>query len=119
MQERLTIASRTKKLIKSEVERTMKPFGLTHVEIESGEDHDGDPIIQVEATYKLSARAIDPTELSRLLSRLRDKLWQVGETRFPHIRHRFPDGQTVIGYGRIPNDRAPPRKGKAKQSKTG
>jgi hypothetical protein len=117
MQEQLTVTSRIKTLIKSEVEKAMRPFGLARVEIEAGEDHDGDPVIFIEATYKLSARAIDSTELNKLLSRLRDKMWEMGETRFPHIRHRFPDGQMVVGYGRISNDRASTRKSKAKQSK--
>ena len=119
MQERLTITTRVKKLVQNEVERAMRPFGLKRVVVDAGEDHDGDPVIFIEATYDMSARAIDPDELSKLLSRLRDKLWQIGETRFPHIRHRFPDGQMVVGYGRLPNNRAPSRKGKAKQSKTG
>jgi hypothetical protein len=119
MQERLTITPRVKKLIHSEVEKAMRPFGLKRVVVDAGEDHDGDPVIFIEATYDMSARAIDPDDLSTLLSRLRDKLWQIGETRFPHIRHRFPDRQTVVGYGRIANHGASSRKGKAKQSKTG
>jgi hypothetical protein len=119
MQERLTVATRVKKLIESEVERVMSPYGLNGVVVDAGEDHDGDPVIFIDATYDISARAIDPGALNELLSRLRNKLWQIGETRFPHIRHRFPDGQMVVGYGRIPNHRASSRKSKAKQSKRG
>jgi hypothetical protein len=119
MQERLTVPPRIQKLVKGEVEKAMKPSGLTHVDVRAGEDHDGDPVIFIDATYRISTLSLDPSELNELHSRLRQKLWQAGETRFPHIRHRFPDGQMEVGYGRIHNNRAASGKGKTKQAKRG
>jgi hypothetical protein len=98
MQEKLTVASRVRQLIKREVGRLMKPYGLTHVEVYAGEDQDNDPILIIEATYKLSKRPIDPAVVSQLTTELRDKLWKLGERRFPHIHHRFAEGQKVVGY---------------------
>src|SRR5947199_168630 len=98
MQERPAVAPKIRQLIKREIDRTMKPFGLTHVEVEAGEDHDGDPVLLIEATYRLSNRPIDPAVLSHLTTELRNRLWKLGEERFPHIDHRFADGQKVVGF---------------------
>jgi hypothetical protein len=98
MQEKPTVAPKIRQLIKRDVGRLMKPYGLTHVEVDAGEDYDGDPILIIEANYKLSKRPIDPTVLSRLTTELRDRLWKMGEKRFPHIDHRFAEGQKVVGY---------------------
>ena len=76
----------------------MKPYGLTQVDVDAGEDQDDDPILIIEATYKLSQRPIDPAIVSQLTTALRDKLWKSGERRFPHIHHRFAEGQKVVGY---------------------
>jgi len=98
MQESLVIAPKIRQLIKREVGRLMKPYGLTGIEVFAGEDHDNDPILIIEATYKLSKRPVDPAVVSRLTSDLRQRLWKLGERRFPHIRHRFAEGQKVVGF---------------------
>ena len=96
MQER---ASRVEKkivaLIQETVRESMAPFGLKAVDVRTGEDHDGDPVIFVEAQYDLSERPVDPEVTARLTSILRDRLWAEGETRFPHIRHKFDERQKV------------------------
>ena len=98
MQEKPAIAPKVRQLIKQQVGKLMKPYGLVRVEVDAGEDQDNDPILIIEATYKLSDRPIDPAVLSRLTTELRDKLWVRGETRFPHIHHRFAEDQKVVGY---------------------
>jgi hypothetical protein len=88
-------------LIERTVRETMGPFGLRGVEVRAGADHDGDPVIFVEAQYDLSERPIDPRLTAKLTSRLtttlRDRLWERGETRFPHVRHKFDERQKVVG----------------------
>jgi hypothetical protein len=82
-------------LIKRTVAESMKPFGLKSVDVRAGEDHDGDPVIFVEARYDLSETPIDPAVTARLTSVLRDRLWAAGETRFPHTRHKYHEQQKV------------------------
>jgi hypothetical protein len=98
MQESRAVAPKVRQLIKREVGRLMRAYGLTNVEVFAGEDHDNDPILIVEATYKLSKRPVDPAVVSQLTAELRDKLWELGERRFPHVHHRFADQQKVLGY---------------------
>jgi hypothetical protein len=96
MQERpATIDKNIVELIKQTVRESMEPYGLRDVNVRAGEDHDGDPVIFVEAQYDLSERPIDTDVTARLMHVLRDRLWERGETRFPHIRHLFDERQTV------------------------
>jgi hypothetical protein len=73
----------------------MAPFGLRSVEIRAGEDHDGDPVIFVEAQYDLSERPLELGATDRLSSVVNDLVWSSGETRFPHVWHKFHEKQTV------------------------
>ena len=96
MQERLAAIDKSiVELIKQTVRESMEPFGLRDVNVRAGEDHDGDPVIFVEAQYDLSERPIDTNVTAQLISILRGRLWERGETRFPHIRHLFDERQTV------------------------
>src|SRR5262245_23426848 len=83
-------------LIEQTVREVMEPFGLRSVTSSAGLDHDGDPVIHVEARYDLSEQPIDPAVTARLALHLRERLWAAGETRFPHIRHYFDERQKVI-----------------------
>lgn len=78
------------------VRREMGPFGLREVTIKPGEDHDGDPVLWVETSYTLDGQPIEPDVVAGLVSKLRERLWALGETRFPHVRHRFLDEQKVV-----------------------
>ena len=92
MQEKLpTVDPTIIDLIKRTVRESMEPYGLRDVNVRAGEDHDGDPVIFVEAQYDLSERPIDTDVTARLTHVLRDRLWERGETRFPHNRHRFDE----------------------------
>jgi hypothetical protein len=82
-------------LIERTVRESMSPFGLKSVEVEPGEDHDGDPVIFVEANYDLSGTPIDTEVTARLTSVLRDRLWEAGERRFPHIHHNFDERHDI------------------------
>ena len=83
-------------LIRRTVRESMQPFGLRDVDVRPGEDHDGDPVIFIEAHYDLVDRPIEPDIMAKLALILRDRLWEHGETRFPHIRHRFDERHKVI-----------------------
>ena len=70
-------------------------MGLRNVEVYAGQDHDGDPVLIVEAYYDFSERPVDARSMYGLTRHLRGALRQVGETRFPIVRHHFDDRQKV------------------------
>ncbi len=89
------IDSRVVETINTILHESMDPFNLVSVEARGGEDHDGDPVIFVEARFDLSPRPIESAVVSEMELRLRDSLWALGERRFPHIRYLFDEAQTV------------------------
>ena len=96
MQERpAAIEKSIVEIIEETVRESMEPFGLRAVDVRAGEDHGGDPVIFVEAQYNLSERPVDLDVTAKLVSILRGRLWDRGETRFPHIRHKFNEQQEV------------------------
>lgn len=81
--------------IKGTIREAMEPFGLRSVEVWAGEDHDGDPVIFVEAQYNLSERPLELGITGQVASDVRELVRKTGETRFPHIRHKFHERQRV------------------------
>lgn len=82
-------------LIAKTVRESMHVYGLRHVCVRAGEDHEGQAVLFIDAEYDLTDTPIDTTVTATLTTKLRDKLWAAGETRFPHIRHKFPEAQKV------------------------
>ena len=74
----------------------MDKFGFQDAEVVPGRDHDGDPILIIEAQYELSPEPVDPRVTFHLIGEVRRALRELGEHRFPHIRHNFPDDQPVM-----------------------
>ena len=96
MQDRAhTVDDQIRALIERTVRDKMGSFGLNSVNVRAGEDHDGDPVIFVEAIYGLSETPVDLEVTSALATTLRSRLWEHGEVRFPHIRHKFNENQKV------------------------
>jgi hypothetical protein len=85
-------------IINDVLKRRLGRFGFTRAEIRPGEDHDGDPVIFVEARHKLTDVPVDSRETAGALSEIRRKLIAIGEYRFPHVRHHFAKGQPIRGH---------------------
>jgi hypothetical protein len=81
--------------IERTVHEAMAPFGLREVDVRAGEDHDGDPVIFVEAQYELSERPLELGITGDLSSAINDIALDAGETRFVHVWHKFHDKQTI------------------------
>jgi len=79
----------------------MQPFGLKSVDVRAGEDHDGDPVIFVEAHYELSETPVETMVILELDGILWERLWNAGERRFPHVRHKFDERQEVRSRRRV------------------
>ena len=82
-------------LIERTIREAMSPYGYRGVRVRAGEDHDGDPVIFVDVDYDLCTQPLEIGVTGQILTPLRDKMWAAGETRFPHIRHRFHERQTI------------------------
>ncbi len=80
------------------LQREMRPFGLTDIQVAVAPDHAGDPSLQIDADYDGEGRPVDPKIVAGLVTKLRDRLWAKGEKRFPYIRHHFPEDQKVVGF---------------------
>lgn len=95
MQKADTLDPAALEFIERTVREAMGRFGLTSVVAQPDEDHDGDAVIYVEANYDGSGDPIDPEVVARLAIELPKRLWELGEKRFPHIRHYFDEHQQV------------------------
>lgn len=73
----------------------MNPYGLASVAAKTGLDHDGDPVILVDAEYEDNGNPIDPEVMAELTLTLPHRLLEAGESRFPHIRHHFDERREV------------------------
>ena len=78
----------------------LSPYGLADLAIRPGEDHGGDRVLFIDAWYELSGEPVDPAVTLRTRIELRRRLLEVGEDRFPHLRHHFAESQKVVGFGR-------------------
>ena len=97
MTTRETISKSVAASVREIVGREMKPFGLVSVDVTAAEDHDGDPILWIDANYGPGGDPIEREVVAGLVTKLRDRLWDLGETRFPHVRHHFLEEQRVAG----------------------
>lgn len=73
----------------------LAPYGLRSVEIRPETDHDGDPILLIEAHYGESDQPLDSRETYAAGKAVRRLVHDHGETRFPHIRHLFSEDHPV------------------------
>ena len=84
--------------IVSLVRREMAPFGLRGVTAAAGRDHDGDEVIYIDTEYEPQGPAIDLSVANGMIHKLCDKLWEMGEIRFPLVRHHFPEQRAYVGF---------------------
>jgi hypothetical protein len=96
----IAVEDRIVELVTEIVRESMHDFGLRDVSVRVGEDHEGEPVLFIEAEYDLTDTPIDTAVTAALTTKVRDKLWAAGETRFPHIRHKFPEAQKVKPHRR-------------------
>jgi hypothetical protein len=84
--------------IREVIDQDLAAMGVHLVDVISGEDHDGDPVIFIDLRVDLDGLPIDMRKMVGLTTRLRDRLWEMGETRFPHVRKHIPDAKQVVGF---------------------
>lgn len=72
-------------------------FGLDRIEIKPGEDYEGDPLIHIDAYFRLSKKPIDSKITTKALLDVFRKFRELGEDRFPFVRFHFHEKQRVVG----------------------
>jgi len=77
------------------LEQRLGAIGFDSAEIVEDVDHDGDPILQITIHYHKVGDWVDPTPTFSLARHLRAAMREIGETRFPHFTHLFPDDQEL------------------------
>lgn len=70
-------------------------IGFDHADIAESEDHDGDPILRITLHYVKSDETLDLGPTFRLAQAVKAAIRPLGETRFPHFRHEFVEGQKL------------------------
>ena len=70
-------------------------MGYESSEVAEDFDHDGDPVLTIRVHYAKVGDTVDPTPTFSVVRHLREALETVGERRFPHLRHLFPEDQEL------------------------
>ena len=76
----------------------LAPYGYTHADITGTTDHEGEPILRIDAYHELSSTPVDTRVTYALPVELQETLSALGETRFPLVRHHFHENQAVAGW---------------------
>lgn len=82
---------------------SLAPFGVEDIAVRPGTDHDGDPVLFIEAGYGANRQPMDGQAFLQMLVELQARLAAVGEDRFPHIVMRpiaAPTAGARAGSGR-------------------
>jgi hypothetical protein len=82
-------------IIDTVLQRELGGIGFERAEIAESTDQDGDPILVITIHYRKIGASIDPTPTFSLARHLRSRMREIGETRFPHFTHLFPDDQEL------------------------
>lgn len=82
--------------IEDVLQQEMLQFGMTSVDVRIRADHSGEPSLWIEAHYGTDGEPIDPRVMAKLTTKVRDRLWALGEERFPYIQHLVPDEKKVV-----------------------
>ena len=89
------ISPDVKTAIEKVLHERLDRIGFIHADIRESTDHDGDAILQIVLHYRRMGDSVDPTPTFTLAVDVRDVLRSLGESRFPHFTHRFPDDQEL------------------------
>jgi len=90
-----TINPQVRAAIERVLERRLALYGYERADIRIGQDQEGDQILFVDVSYRLVRHPVDPKATFGLATEIRAALSQLGETRFPLIRHHFADAQKI------------------------
>lgn len=74
---------------------TLSDIGFDGASIKEDIDHDGEDVLRIEIRYKKVGESVDPSPTFMVTTSLRRALAELGEYRFPHLKHVFPEDQEL------------------------
>ncbi|WP_019995906.1 hypothetical protein [Aureimonas ureilytica] len=77
------------------VEAELGSAGIESIDVIETEDHDGDPALLVEIHYSGDDSAFDPKRASTLVTKLNDRLFELGEKRFAYVEYGASDADVA------------------------
>jgi hypothetical protein len=89
------VDDKVKRVAERVLRESLAPYGFARADIRSYRDHDGDPALIIDVYYDFLDQAIEPKVTFGLVGILRSALDEVGETRFPYVRHHFDERQKI------------------------
>lgn len=87
------IDARVSAAIMKVLQERLGDIGYDRAEIHESQDHYGDPILKVVIHYKKVGAEVDPSPTFSLARHIKDAIRPLGEERFPHFQHQFPEDQ--------------------------
>lgn len=87
----------TRNLISETVNEHLQGYKVTACNIDAYETSDGEAAISVGVCYDVGQEVIDPELTRSLLTKLNEVLLEIGDERFPYIRHYLTDEHQVVG----------------------
>lgn len=89
------ISEELNNLVNEVLKAQLADIGFDGAEISEDVDHDGDDILRISIRYRKIGPAIDPSPTFSATTALRHAMRQIGEYRFPHLKHLFPEDQEL------------------------
>lgn len=74
------------KAIEEVVRERFSGVNIVRVDVEEGEDHDGDCVFFVKVVFDSEIKDLDAARLSGITRHLRSRLFEMGDERFPYTR---------------------------------
>lgn len=68
---------------------------VTSLQLRAENDHDGDPVLKMDIEHSLIESDINLALVRERDNKIRDRAWELGDSRFLHIRHTYDEKQTV------------------------
>lgn len=82
----MSLTREARKAIEEEVRRRFDTFGIVDIDVKEDENHDGDPSLFVRIVLDAEIKDVDASRLVSITRHLQDRLWGLGEDRFPYTR---------------------------------
>jgi hypothetical protein len=70
-------------------------IGYERADIAEETDHDGEAILEIVVHYRKIGSQVDPSPTFNLARHVKDAIRPLGDGRFPHFRHLFPEDQEL------------------------
>lgn len=89
------VSDAVRQIVDRVLREQLAEIGYDSAEVREDVDHDGDDILRIRINYHKVGDSIDPSPTFSLARHLRSELRKMGDDRFPHFTHVFPEDQNL------------------------